>query len=216
MLPRPVHHDLVRALPGADGHRPVRLLAAQLVSGHQQPAVRQPPVICHHGLKYPAWGIGTGIRSAAYQCLGGPVRISDILRVKGTRVVTVTPDTKVRQLLAVLAEHRIGAVVVSHDGTTVDGIASERDIVQALARRGAAVMSEPVTAIYTAEVHTVTPQTPIEEVMRMMTERRVRHAPVVADGSLQGIVSIGDVVKIRLGELETERTALTDYITGTR
>ena len=144
------------------------------------------------------------------------MRISDVLRVKGTRVITVTPDTTVRHLLAVLAEHRIGAVIVSHDGTTVDGIASERDIVQALAREGAAVMSEPVTAIYTAEVHTVTPQTQIEEVMRMITERRVRHAPVVADGSLQGIVSIGDVVKIRLGELETERTALTDYITGTR
>jgi len=157
-----------------------------------------------------------GTRSAAYQCLGGPMRISDVLRVKGTQVITVTPDTTVRHLLAVLAEHRIGAVVVSHDGTTVDGIASERDIVQALARRGAAVMSEQVTAIYTAEVHTVTPQIQIEEVMRMMTERRVRHAPVVVDGSLQGIVSIGDVVKIRLGELETERTALTDYITGTR
>ena len=97
-----------------------------------------------------------------------------------------------------------------------NGIASERDIARALARRGAAVMSEPVTAIYTAEVHTVTPQTPIEEVMRMMTERRVRHAPVVADNKLHGIVSIGDVVKIRIGELETERTALSDYITGTR
>ena len=69
------------------------------------------------------------------------MRISDVLRVKGTQVVTVTPDTSVRQLLAVLAEHRIGAVVVSHDGTAVDGIASERDIVRALARRGAAVMS---------------------------------------------------------------------------
>jgi CBS domain-containing protein len=144
------------------------------------------------------------------------MRISDVLRVKGTQVVTVPPDTTVRQLLAVLAEHQIGAVVVSHDGTAVDGIASERDIVRALARRGAAVMSDPVTAIYTAEVHTVTPQVPIEEVMRMMTERRVRHVPVVADGSLRGIVSIGDVVKIRIGELETERTALTDYITGTR
>jgi CBS domain-containing protein len=142
--------------------------------------------------------------------------ISDVLRVKGTQVVTITPDTKVRRLLAVLAEHRIGAVVVSHDGAAVDGIASERDIVKALARRGAAVMSEPVTAIYTAEVHTVTPQTPIEEVMRLMTERRVRHAPVVVDGRLRGIVSIGDVVKIRIDELETERTALTDYITGTR
>jgi CBS domain-containing protein len=114
------------------------------------------------------------------------MRISDVLRVKGTQVITVTPDTKVR------------------------------DIVQALAQRGAAVMSEPVTAIYTAEVHTVTPQTPLDEVMRMMTERRVRHAPVVVDGSLHGLVSIGDVVKIRLGELETERTALTEYITGTR
>ena len=144
------------------------------------------------------------------------MRISDVLRAKGTQVVTVTPDTRVRRLLAVLAECGIGAVVVSHDGTAVDGIASERDIVRALARRGAAVMSEPVTAIYTAEVHTVTPQTPIEEVMRMMTERRVRHAPVVGDGGLQGIVSIGDVVKIRIGELETERTALSDYITGSR
>jgi len=144
------------------------------------------------------------------------MRISDVLRAKGTQVTTVTADTTVRQLLAILAEHRIGAVVVSHDGATVDGIASERDIVRALAQRGAAVMSEPVTAIYTAEVHTVTPQTPIEDVMRMMTERRVRHAPIVVDGRLQGIVSIGDVVKIRIGELETERTALTDYITGTR
>ncbi len=142
--------------------------------------------------------------------------ISDVLRVKGAQVITITPDTKVRQLLAVLAEHGIGAVVVSHDGSSVDGIASERDIVRALARRGAAVMSEPVTDIYTAEVHTVTPQTGIEEVMRMMTERRVRHAPVVVDGRLHGIVSIGDVVKIRIGELETERSALSDYITGTR
>ena len=144
------------------------------------------------------------------------MRISDVLRVKGTQVVTVTLDTKVRQLLAVLAEHRIGAVVVSGDGTSLDGIASERDIVRALAKRGAAVMSEPITAIYTAEVYTVTPETSLEDVMRMMTEHRVRHAPVVSDGRLRGIVSIGDVVKNRIDELETERAALTDYITGTR
>ena len=142
------------------------------------------------------------------------MRISDVLRAKGTQVVTVTPDTTVRHLLAVLAEHRIGAVVVSGDGRSVGGIASERDIVRALARRGAAVMSEPVTAIFTAEVRTVTPETPLEEVMRLMTELRVRHAPVVVDGALAGIVSIGDVVKNRIDELETERTALTDYITG--
>ena len=144
------------------------------------------------------------------------MRISDVLRVKGTQIVTVTPDTTVRRLLAVLAEHRIGAVVVSHDGTTVDGIASERDIVRAFGERGAAVMSGLVTAIYTAEVHTVTPETSLEDVMRMMTERRVRHAPVVVDGGLRGIVSIGDVVKNRIDELETERAHLTDYITDAR
>jgi CBS domain-containing protein len=140
--------------------------------------------------------------------------ISDVLRGKGTRVVTVVPETKVRELLAVLAEHGIGAVIVSRDGTSVDGIVSERDIVRAFAKRGAAVMSQPVTEIYTAEVHTVTPDTSIEEVMRMMTERRIRHAPVVTDRQLRGIVSIGDVVKNRIDELETERAALTDYITG--
>jgi CBS domain-containing protein len=144
------------------------------------------------------------------------MRISDVLRVKGAQVVTITPDTTVRRLLAVLAEHRIGAVVVSGDGTSVDGIVSERDIVRALALRGIAVMSEPVTAIYTADVHTVTPATELEEVARMMTERRIRHAPVTVDGGLRGIVSIGDVVKSRIGELETERAALTDYISGTR
>ena len=144
------------------------------------------------------------------------MRITDVLRVKGTRVVTVNADMKVRGLLDVLAEHRIGAAIVSHDGTSIDGIVSERDIVRAFAQRGAAVMSEPVTAIYTAEVYTVTPETSLEEVARMMTERRVRHAPVVVDGGLRGIVSIGDVVKNRIDELETERAALTDYITGAR
>jgi CBS domain-containing protein len=142
------------------------------------------------------------------------MRISDVLRVKGNQVVTVTPDTTVRRLLAVLAEHRIGAVVVSGDGRSVQGIASERDIVRALASRGAAVMSEPVTAIFTAEVRTVTPDTPVEEVMRMMTELRVRHAPVMVYGRLGGMVSLGDVVKCRMDELETERTALTQYITS--
>jgi CBS domain-containing protein len=144
------------------------------------------------------------------------MHIKDVLRVKGGQVVTVPPDTTVRRLVAVLAEHRIGAVVVSHDGTSVDGIVSERDIVRALARRGAVALSEPVTAIYTADVHTVRPETELEEVARMMTERRIRHAPVTVDGALRGIVSIGDVVKSRIGELETERAALTDYISGTR
>ena len=142
------------------------------------------------------------------------MRISDVLRVKGAQVVTVPPDTTVRRLLSVLAEHRVGAVVVSRDGTSVDGIVSERDVVRALAVRDASVLSEPVTAIYTADVHTVTPATELEEVARIMTEHRIRHAPVMVGGSLRGIVSIGDVVKSRIGELETERAALTDYISG--
>lgn len=144
------------------------------------------------------------------------MRISDVLRVKGGEVVTVTPDTDVRQLLTVLAEHRIGAVVVSRDGNSVDGIASERDIVRALADRGESVLSEPVTAIYTAEVHTVPLGTQLEDLMRIMTEHRIRHLPVVEDGGLRGIVSIGDVVKNRIDELESERSALTNYISGGR
>jgi CBS domain-containing protein len=128
----------------------------------------------------------------------GQMRISDVLRVKGEQVVTVTPDADVRHLLTVLTEHRIGAVVVSDNGTSVT------------------VMAEPITAIYTAAVHTVTPETSLEEVMRIMTEQRFRHLPVVVDGALRGIVSIGDVVKNRIDELESERAALTDYITGAR
>src|ERR1700722_11169047 len=113
------------------------------------------------------------------RCREDRMRISDVLRGKGTEVVTVTPDTTVRRLLSVLAEYRIGAVVVSRDGASVDGIVSERDIVRALAVRGSSVMSEPVTAIYTADVHTVTRQTELEEVARMITARRIRHAPVM-------------------------------------
>jgi CBS domain-containing protein len=144
------------------------------------------------------------------------MRISDLLRVKGTKVITVTPDTKVRSLLQVLADEKIGAAVVSADGASVDGIVSERDVVRAFAQRGAAVMSEPVTEIYTAQVRTVAPETSLDDVMRLMTEHRMRHAPVVVDGALRGLVSIGDVVKSRIDELETERTALSDYITTAR
>ena len=144
------------------------------------------------------------------------MRISDVLRVKGDRVVTVTPETNVEQLLAVLAENKIGAVVVSREGRTVAGIVSERDIVRALAARGAGVLAEPVTAIHTSDVRTVEPDAELAEVERLMTERRFRHVPVVVDGALHGIVSIGDVVKKRIDELETERQSLAGYITGER
>lgn len=144
------------------------------------------------------------------------MRISEVLRTKGAEVVTVTPDTDVRELVGVLSERRIGAVVVSQDGTSVDGIVSERDIVRALAEKGAAVLAEPVTAIYTADVHSITPETQTEELMRLMTDKRVRHVPVLVDGVLSGIVSIGDVVKHRIVELESERAALNDYISTAR
>jgi CBS domain-containing protein len=144
------------------------------------------------------------------------MRISDVLRAKGDTVVTITPETDVAGLLRLLADHGIGAAVVSRDGSEVAGIVSERDVVRALAARGVAVMSEPVSAIATTEVHTVSPETVLEEVERLMTERRFRHAPVVVDGALHGIVSIGDVVKKRIDELEDERATLTGYITGER
>jgi CBS domain-containing protein len=144
------------------------------------------------------------------------MRISDVLRLKGDRVVTVTPDTDVAGLLRVLAENSIGAVGVSADGTEISGIVSERDVVRALAARGADVLSESVTRIATAKVRTVSPEATVEEVERLMTEGRFRHVPVLVNGVLGGVVSIGDVVKNRIDELEVERRELAGYITGER
>ena len=141
------------------------------------------------------------------------MRISDVIRAKGNAVVTVEPQMDVRTLLGVLADHGIGAVVVSSDGTTVEGIVSERDIVRALADRGATVISEPVSAIMTADVKTCPPDAPVVDLMLTMTEGRFRHVPVVSGGKLAGIVSIGDIVKNRVGELEIERDSLSRYIT---
>jgi CBS domain-containing protein len=144
------------------------------------------------------------------------MQVSDILRAKGDRVVTVPADVDIARLLVVLAEHQIGAVVVSDDGGSVQGIVSERDVVRALAQRGPAVLAEPVRAVCTPDVHTVGSDVSLDDVMRLMTDYRIRHLPVVRDGRLTGIVSIGDVVKYRIDELETERTALSHYIAGDR
>ena len=140
------------------------------------------------------------------------MRISDVLNFKGELVVTVAPDASVRDLLALLAERKIGAVVVSSDGRTVEGIVSERDVVRALADRGAVILSEPVSAIMTAEVYVAGPSTHIDEISALMTDKRIRHVPVLIDGELRGIVSIGDVVKSRIGELEVERDSLATYV----
>lgn len=140
------------------------------------------------------------------------MRISDVVRHKGDAVVTVRPDDSVTTLLAMLDEHRIGALVVSEDGTTVSGIVSERDVVRHLHRRGSSVLDAAVAEIMTSEVTTCTPETGIEDLARTMTELRVRHVPVVVDGRLRAIVSIGDIVKHRIDELQAERAALIGYI----
>jgi CBS domain-containing protein len=142
------------------------------------------------------------------------MRITDVLRSKGDLVVTVAPDRSVRDLLELLSQHGVGALVVSADGRTVDGIVSERDVVRRLHVMGADLLAAPVSDIMTTNVHTAEPDADLEDLMRLMTSRRFRHVPVVASGQMVGIVSIGDVVKHRIDVLQAERDQLTAYITG--
>lgn len=140
------------------------------------------------------------------------MRITDVLNAKSRHdVVTIQPDAGVRELLALLAEHNVGALVVSADGERVDGIVSERDVVRHLHRDGT-VVNNTVGAIMTPEVATCPPDTDLDSLMKTMTERRVRHVPVVDDGRLVGIVSIGDVVKHKLDRLQFERDQLDSYV----
>lgn len=142
------------------------------------------------------------------------MKISDVLRRKGGGVVTIRPEDTVSTLLAMLAEHGIGACVVSDDGANVAGIVSERDIVRHLHSTGAAILEGPVSAIMTSEVQTGTAADNIADLAGTMTEMRVRHVPILDDeGNLAAIVSIGDIVKHRLSELQSERDQLRDYIT---
>ena len=141
------------------------------------------------------------------------MRISNVIRRKGDLVLTVRSSDTVEHLIAVLDENRIGAVVVSDDdGATVAGIVSERDVVRRLHRDGADVLNQRVSQIMSTDVVTCTPDDGIEDLARTMTERRVRHIPVVVDGRLRAIVSIGDIVKHRIDELQAERDQLVGYI----
>lgn len=140
------------------------------------------------------------------------MRIGDVLQAKPSHeVVTITPEAGVRELISLLAEHNVGALIVSADGESVDGIVSERDVVRHLHHDGT-VVNNTVQAIMTAVVETCDEDTPLDELMKMMTERRIRHVPVVHDGRLVGIISIGDVVKHKIGQLQFERDQLDSYV----
>ena len=145
------------------------------------------------------------------------MRISDVLhgKAQGESVVTVSPDATVRDLIALLDEHNIGAVVVSTDEEQVAGIVSERDVVRALVN-GPSILDGDVASIMTAQVRTAKPHDSVDDLMKLMTEHRIRHVPVVSEGSLHGLVSIGDVVKSRIGELEFERDQLSSYVSHTQ
>ncbi|HTF49024.1 MAG TPA: CBS domain-containing protein [Pseudonocardia sp.] len=138
-------------------------------------------------------------------------RITDVLRSKGSDVVTISPDTLVSELLSLLVGRNIGAAVVTSDDAVV-GIVSERDVVHCIYGRGAQLLATPVSDIMSTNVVTCVPEDEVDNLMRTMTERRIRHLPVVVDGSLIGIVSIGDMVKARIGELEEERAHLHSYL----
>lgn len=142
------------------------------------------------------------------------MRIRDVLRAKGDAVYTTHPNTTVNELLAVLARYNVGALVVSADGSTVTGIVSERDVVRRIHDRGVSVLSGPVSTIMTSTVTTCTEDENVQDVMRLMTDQRIRHVPVLRKGALVGVISIGDVVKSRIGELEHERSNLIGYIAG--
>jgi CBS domain-containing protein len=144
------------------------------------------------------------------------MRINDVLQSKGSStVITITPDATIRELISLLAEHNIGAVVVSEDGVVPAGIVSERDIVRRITDPGG-VLDLPVSSIMTADVRVCEPADLLDDLMLLMTEHRIRHVPVLDDGRLIGLVSIGDAVKVRMRELEFERDRLNDYVSGTQ
>ena len=142
------------------------------------------------------------------------MNVETILRDKGSWVATISPDATIEEAVATLNRERIGALVVSEDGAAVDGVLSERDIVIALAKEGAALLARTVAEVMTRNVITCDPRDSVGELMAEMTNRRIRHLPVVKDGRLRGIVSIGDLVNNRLDEVEFEASSLRTFIAG--
>jgi CBS domain-containing protein len=141
------------------------------------------------------------------------MHISDVLRSKGSAVATISPASTVTELLAELARYDIGALVVV-DHATVVGIVSERDVARRLNDRGPEILDAPVSEIMTADVLTCPPDCSVDALARTMAERHIRHMPVVVDGDLAGIISLGEVGRSRIGELETESEWLHLYISS--
>jgi CBS domain-containing protein len=142
-------------------------------------------------------------------------RISDVLRNKGSEVITIGPDAQVSTLLDILVGRNIGAVIVTEGGSrdgAVVGIVSERDVVHCVHGHAGTLLDTAISEIMSTGVVSCTPDDEVDSLMRTMTERRIRHLPVVVDGKLLGIVSIGDMVKARIGELEEEREHLHSYL----
>jgi CBS domain-containing protein len=139
------------------------------------------------------------------------VRIANVLRAKGPVVATVTPDMPVAGLLAEMVKHRVGAVVVVRGATAV-GMVWERDLIRLLHERGASLVQATVSEIMNVDVITCELTDEVDGVLRIMTDRRIRHLPVIVDGKLNGVVSMGDLVKARIGELEAHREYLQSYI----
>lgn len=143
------------------------------------------------------------------------MNVQSILAAKGNAVATITVTSTLSEAVAALRDHGIGALVVSADGNRIDGILSERDVVRSIASHGDDTMHLTVGSAMSSNVITCAPADSIDTLMEMMTERRIRHLPVLAlDGAIAGIISIGDVVKYRLVELENENSQLHDYIDG--
>ena len=140
------------------------------------------------------------------------MKLEDVIRSKGSSVVTIAPTASVTELVSLMADNNIGAVVVSSDGTTIEGIVSERDVVRGLAQQGAQTVDATVADLMTADVVVGVPEDRIEETAHTMTVRRVRHIPIKVDGKLAAIVSIGDVVKYRIDQLTEERNHLLEYL----
>ena len=142
------------------------------------------------------------------------MNVMTILELKGNAVVTLATGAKVSDAVTLLRQHNIGALVVLDPSGAVAGITSERDVVRLLADSGSGSLDRPIEACMTAEPYVAAKDTSVDELMSMMTQHRVRHLPVVEGGRLAGIISIGDVVKLKIEATEADRAALMDYIAG--